>query len=45
MTRLPLPIERWAERRPDTRYPIVFVAIFLLWGVAGWIAGPTGVMP
>lgn len=40
-----MPLERWARRDPGHRWPVVFVAIFLAWGLAGWIAGPTGMLP
>lgn len=31
-------LERWAQRRPATRYPLLLLALLLLWGLAGGIA-------
>lgn len=31
-------IERWAERNPRVRYPLICVALLLLWGIGGGIA-------
>lgn len=38
----PFPLERWAERAPRTRWPLVLLALALLWGVAGGLAGCGG---
>lgn len=35
------PLTRWAERDPEVRYPLLLVALFVAWGLAGWIADPT----
>ena len=43
MTERPLfPLERWAARAPATRWPLVLVALLLLFGLAGGIAGCGG---
>ena len=34
-------VERWAQRAPTTRWPLVLLAILLLVGLAGGLAGPT----
>lgn len=37
-TRAGFPITAWADRSPRTRYPILLLVLFLLWGLAGAIA-------
>ena len=34
----PFPVERWAARNPRLRWPLVFIALLLLLGLAGGIA-------
>lgn len=29
------PLERWCARNPSVRWPLVFVAVLLVWGLAG----------
>ena len=29
------PLARWADRRPTVRYPLLLIALLLLWGLAG----------
>ena len=36
------PLERWAERNPRLRWPLMLVALFVLWGLAGGVASPLG---
>ena len=38
----PLPIERWAQRSPRTRWPLVLLLIVALIGLAGGITGCGG---
>ena len=33
-------IERWAQRAPATRWPLVLLLVLLVWGLAGGVAGP-----
>lgn len=40
--RLPMPLERWAQRSPRTRWPLVLLLILALIGLAGGIAGCGG---
>lgn len=39
---LPLPLERWADRSPRIRWPLVLLAIVLLIGLAGGVTGCGG---
>ena len=32
------PLERWATRNPDVRFPLLLAAVLVLWGVGGAIA-------
>lgn len=34
----PMPLERWAERNPRLRWPLVMLLIVLLVGLAGGVA-------
>jgi hypothetical protein len=36
------PLETWATRRPATRWPLVLLALLLLFGLAGGITGCGG---
>lgn len=29
------PLEAWCSRNPRVRWPLVFIALLLLWGIAG----------
>jgi hypothetical protein len=40
MSRRLFAIERWAARRPSTRGPLLLLALLLITGLAGGIAGP-----
>lgn len=31
------PLARWADRNPSVRYPLLVLAIFVLYGIAGWL--------
>ena len=42
MNASPFPIERWAERSPRTRWPLVLLLIVALIGLAGGITGCGG---
>jgi len=33
----PSPLERWCARSPRVRWPLVFLLIVFLWGLAGWL--------
>jgi hypothetical protein len=33
-------IDRWAQRRPATRYPLLLLALLLLIGLGGGTTGP-----
>lgn len=31
------PLARWADRSPLTRWPLILLLIFVLYGIAGWL--------
>jgi len=34
------PLSRWAARNPRVRWPLIGLALFALWGLAGFVAPP-----
>lgn len=36
----PFPLERWANRAPRVRWPLILLLIAVLIGLAGGVAGP-----